>query len=89
MDSINSKLDKKVGIVGAGIVGISTAIFLLRRGCDVTLFDKKFLDNPASYGNAGWLSPTSIVPVLVPGIIPKIPKMIFSKYGPLFLRFPG
>ena len=74
MDSINSKLDKKVGIVGAGIVGISTAIFLLRRGCDVTLFDKKFLDNPASYGNAGWLSPTSIVPVWFQELFQKYQK---------------
>ncbi len=88
MDSVN-KLDKKVAVIGGGIVGISTAIFLLRRGCQVTIFDKKILDKPASFGNAGWLSSTSVVPVLTPGILPKIPKMIFSKYGPLFLRFPG
>ncbi|NQW06875.1 MAG: FAD-binding oxidoreductase [Candidatus Pelagibacter sp.] len=89
MDSVTNKLDKKVAIIGGGIVGISTAIFLLRRGCEVTIFDKKILDKPASFGNAGWLSSTSIVPVLTPGILSKLPKMIFSKYGPLFLRFPG
>ena len=88
MDSIN-KLDKKVAVIGGGIVGISTAIFLLRRGCQVSIFDKKILDKPASFGNAGWLSSTSVVPVLTPGILPQIPKMLFSKYGPLFLRFPG
>ena len=88
MDSIN-KLDKKIAVIGGGIVGISTAIFLLRRGCQVSIFDKKILDKPASFGNAGWLSSTSVVPVLTPGILPQIPKMLFSKYGPLFLRFPG
>ena len=48
MDSIN-KLDKKIAVIGGGIVGISTAIFLLRRGCQVSIFDKKILDKPASF----------------------------------------
>ena len=80
---------KKIAIVGAGIVGISSAINLARRGCDVTLIDRNFKGKPASYGNASWLSSVSITPVLMPGMIQKIPKLLFSKDGPLFLRFPG
>ena len=80
---------KKIAIVGAGIVGISSAINLARRGCDVTLIDRNFKGKPASYGNASWLSSISITPVLMPGMIKKIPKLLFSKDGPLFLRFPG
>ena len=80
---------KKIAIVGAGIVGISSAINLARRGCDVTLIDRNFKGKPASYGNASWLSSVSITPVLMPGMIKKIPKLLFSKDGPLFLRFPG
>ena len=80
---------KKIAIVGAGIVGISSAINLARRGCDVTLIDRDFKGQPASYGNASWLSSVSITPVLMPGMIKKIPKLLFSKDGPLFLRFPG
>ena len=80
---------KKIAIVGAGIVGISSAINLARRGCDVTLIDRDFKGKPASYGNASWLSSVSITPVLMPGMIKKIPKLLFSKDGPLFLRFPG
>ena len=80
---------KKIAIVGAGIVGISSAINLVRRGCDVTLIDRNFKGKPASYGNASWLSSVSITPVLMPGMIKKIPKLLFSKDGPLFLRFPG
>ena len=81
--------DKNIVIIGGGIVGISSALYLLRRGCKVTLIDKNFKSQPASYGNASWLSGPSITPVVMPGMIKKIPKMIFSKDGPLFLRFPG
>ena len=44
----------KIGIVGAGIQGVCNALFLQKKGHDVTIFDK---DDPAavsaSYGNAG------------------------------------
>ena len=80
---------KKIVIVGGGIMGISTALHLIRRGCDVTIIEKEIDGKSASFGNASWLSGPSITPVLTPGSIYKIPKMLFSKNGPLFLKFPG
>ena len=80
---------RKITIVGSGIMGISTALNLIRRGCDVTIIEKDVQGEPASFGNASWLSAPSITPVLTPGAIFKIPKMLFSSNGPLFLRFPG
>ena len=80
---------KKIVIIGGGIMGISTALHLIRRGCDVTIIEKEIDGKSASYGNASWLSSPSITPVLTPGGIYKIPKMLFSKNGPLFLKFPG
>ena len=48
----------KVGIVGAGIQGISNALFLQKKGFDVTIFDRENPRSPvASYGNAGQFSP--------------------------------
>ena len=61
----------------------STALHLIRRGCDVTIIEKEIDGKPASFGNAAWLSGPSITPVLTPGAIYKIPKMLFSKDGPL------
>jgi len=80
---------RKITIVGAGIMGISTALNLIRRGCDVTIIEKEIDGESASFGNASWLAAPSITPVLTPGAIYKIPKMLFSSNGPLFLRFPG
>ena len=84
-----SNQKRKIIIVGAGIMGISSALNLIRRGCDVTIIEKEIDGEPASFGNASWLSAPSITPVLTPGAIYKIPKMLFSSKGPLFLKFPG
>ena len=81
-------LKKTIVIVGAGIMGISSALNLIRRGCDVTIIEKEIDGQSASFGNASWLSSPSITPVLTPGAIFKIPKMLFSRDGPLFLKFP-
>ena len=70
-------------------MGISSALNLIKRGYDVTIVEKEVNGEPASFGNASWLSGPSITPVLTPGSFYKIPKMLFSKNGPLFLRFPG
>jgi len=85
-------MDKnQITIIGAGIMGLSSGINLLKRGADVTLIERDFKGQPASYGNASWLSSPSITPVLMPGpgMIKKILKMWLSKDGPLYLRFPG
>ena len=51
-----------IGIVGAGIQGISNALFLQKKGFSVTLFDRDEPGSPvASYGNAGHFSPYACV----------------------------
>ena len=78
---------KTVAIIGAGIVGISTAIWLQRAGHKVTVIDREGPATGTSYGNAGILAASSVVPVTVPGLLRKAPGYLFSKDGPLFLRW--
>ena len=78
---------KRVVIIGAGIVGVSTAIWLQRKGVDVVLVDKGGPASGTSYGNAGVLAAASVVPVTVPGLIGKAPKMLLDKNQPLFLNW--
>ena len=80
-------MSKQVIVIGAGIVGISTTIWLQRYGCKVTLIDRQISKQAASYGNAGVLASCSVVPVTVPGLLGKAPKMLFSPDQPLFLRW--
>ena len=77
----------KIGIVGAGIQGISNALFLQKKGFEVTIFDKDEPGNTAaSYGNAGHFSPYASVPVNRPDILTDVPAMLLSSSGPLALK---
>ena len=76
-----------VAIVGAGIVGVSTAVWLQREGCKVILIDRAGPGEGTSYGNGGVLASCSVVPVTVPGLIRKAPGMILDRNSPLFLRW--
>ncbi len=79
----------KVAVIGAGIVGVSSAEWLRRDGHEVTLIDRNDPGSPeqTSYGNAGILAAASIVPVPVPGLLSKVPKMLFDPLGPLHLKW--
>ena len=78
---------KTVGIIGAGIQGVCTAFHLQKKGFKVTIFDKYDPGKMASYGNAGHFSPYAVLQLNRPDIIYDIPKMLFSSYGPLALRW--
>ncbi len=78
---------KRVAVVGAGIVGVSTAIWLQREGHDVLLIDRAGIGEGASYGNGGVLASCSIVPVTVPGLLAKAPRMLLDPHQPLFLKW--
>ncbi|MBG6174846.1 MAG: FAD-dependent oxidoreductase [Roseibium album] len=78
-----------VVVIGAGVVGVSTAIWLRRAGIDVTVVDRVEPGTSAStsYGNAGVLAACSVAPVTAPGMIAKSPKMLLDPEFPLFLRW--
>ena len=78
----------KIGIIGAGIQGVCNALFLQKKGFEVTLFDKEEPgSSAASYGNAGHFSPYASIPLNRPDILPDIPAMLLSSSGPLALKW--
>jgi D-hydroxyproline dehydrogenase len=78
----------KIGIIGAGIQGISNALFLQKKGFDVTIFDKDEPGSPAaSYGNAGHFSPYACVLMNRPDVLTDVPAMLLSSTGPLALKW--
>src|SRR5680860_166061 len=60
---------KDVAVIGAGMVGLSTAWFLQEHGCKITLFEKTHVAAGASWGNAGWLTPALTVPLPDPAVL--------------------
>jgi len=80
--------DLKIGIVGAGIQGISNALFLQKKGFKVEIFDRDEPGSPAaSYGNAGHFSPYASVPINRPDVLSDVPAMLLSSTGPLALKW--
>ena len=78
---------KSVGIIGAGIQGVCTGLQLIKKGIPVTIFDKNDPGRMTSYGNAGHFSPYAVLQLNRPDVLYDVPKMIFSSYGPLALRW--
>jgi len=76
-----------VAVIGAGIVGVSAALWLARSGRTVTLIDRQAPGDATSFGNGGVLASSSIVPVTVPGLMKKAPGMLLNSGSPLFLRW--
>ena len=77
----------KIGIIGAGIQGVCNALFLQKKGFQVTLFDRDEPGNSATYGNAGHFSPYASVPLNRPDILADVPAMLLSSKGPLALKW--
>ena len=79
--------NKQIIVIGAGIVGASSAIWLRRAGHEVTLIDKGEPGMGASYGNGAILAACSVVPVTSPGLLLKGPKLLLDPNFPLFMRW--
>ena len=77
---------ERVTIIGAGIVGICTAISLLEKGFEVLLVDRDEPAEGASHGNAGVISPWTCIPQSMPGMWRSIPKWLLDPEGPVALR---
>ena len=74
-------------IIGAGIIGISTAAFLQRAGFQVTVIDRVPPGEGCSFGNAGGLAFAEVVPPIHPRILLKIPGWLMNPLGPLTIRW--
>lgn len=79
-----------VMVLGGGVIGVTTAWYLARRGAQVTLIDRQA--GPAdetSYANAGQVSPGYSTPWAAPGIPLKALKWLFQRHAPLSIRSDG
>lgn len=77
-----------VGIIGGGIIGLCCAYYLQKEGHDVTIIDKGNLNDGCSFGNAGMIVPSHIIPLASPGIINKGIKWMLNSQSPFYIR-PG
>jgi len=80
-----SSRNPQVAVVGAGVVGSCIALHLQKRGAAVTLIDRDEPGRGCSYGNSGAISPGSVAPLAMPGILATVPHMLLDEESPLHL----
>jgi len=73
-------------VVGAGIVGATTALALQKDGHAVTLLDRQEPCSGASFGNAGVVVNGSCAPTAMPGIISTGLRMLLNANAPMSIR---
>ena len=79
-------MSKKVIVIGGGVIGLCSAYYLQKEEHQVTVVDQSNLDSGASYVNAGYLSPSHIIPLSAPGVMKKGIKWMFDKSSPLYIK---
>lgn len=75
-----------VAIIGAGIVGVSTALKLQQAGRTVVLIDRKGIAEETSRGNAGAFAFSDVIPMATSGVLQKLPRWLSDPLGPLTIR---
>jgi D-amino-acid dehydrogenase len=78
---------KDVTVIGAGIVGVCCALHLQRVGFKVRLVERGETGRAASFGNSGSFGTASCVPFAMPGVLKRVPRMLFDPDSPLKLRW--
>lgn len=79
-------MSKSVVIIGGGIIGLCSAYYLQKEGFQITIIDQSNLDSGASYVNAGYLSPSHMVPLSAPGVMKKGLKWMLDSSSPLYIK---
>jgi D-amino-acid dehydrogenase len=76
----------KVLIIGGGIVGLTSAYYLKKKGYEVTILDKGDITDNCSFGNAGMIVPSHFVPLAAPGMIKQGIRWMFNSKSPFYVR---
>ena len=79
----------KIALVGAGIIGVTTAYELAADGHEVTVFERRgAAAEESSFANAGLVAPGYVMPWAAPGMPAKVARYLFSRHAPVKLGLP-
>jgi len=76
----------EIAIIGAGVVGLATALRLAAAGREVVVIDPNEPGSGASYGNAGVVAPYGCTPIGNPDTLRNLPDLLLNPESPLAIR---
>ena len=76
----------RVGIIGGGIIGLSSAYYLAKAGHQVTIIEQSEMKDGCSFGNAGMIVPSHLIPLAAPGMISKGIRWMFNPSSPFYVK---
>src|SRR2546425_9290554 len=80
-------MSKHVLIIGAGVIGLSTAYYAARRGHRVTVLDREAASHEGcSFGNAGLVVPSHFIPLAAPGMVALGFKWMWNPESPFYVK---
>ncbi|WP_103069493.1 NAD(P)/FAD-dependent oxidoreductase [Aquimarina sediminis] len=79
-------MSKEIIIIGGGIIGLCSAYYLQKEGHQITIIDKSDITKGASFVNAGYITPSHIIPLAAPGMINKGIKWMFNPASPFYVK---
>jgi D-amino-acid dehydrogenase len=80
-------MGKRVVIVGAGVIGLSTAYYCAQRGCEVTVIERNGAQRDGtSFGNAGMIVPSHFIPLAAPGMVALGLKWMWNPASPFYIK---
>ena len=82
------QVNVEIAVLGAGVIGLAIAEALVAEGREVVLVDPNPPGSGASYGNAGTIADYAVLPVGTPGVLWRLPQLLFNRNSPLAIR-PG
>ena len=73
-------------VIGGGVVGVSCALELAKRGAAVTVLERDRVGHGCSFGNAGWLTPSQATPLANPSMLFKSFRWMLDPESPLYIQ---
>src|SRR5262245_7351525 len=79
-------MTNRVVVIGGGIIGTACAHYLVKSGRRVTVIDRGEFGRGCSHGNCGFVCPSHVLPLAVPGAVAKTFKALFQSNSPLSIK---
>jgi len=76
----------RLTIIGGGIIGLSSAMYLQRSGWKLRIIDKGDFTDNCSYGNCGYICPSHFIPLATPGIVKQGLKWMWNSKSPFYVQ---